>query len=521
MTVRNPGTGLPTAAGRPSVVVVGAGVAGLACARHLVTLARERDNPLDLLVLDASPRAGGVITTVRRDGFLVEGGPDCFISEKPWALDLCRRLGLGEEIIGTNPECRRSFVLRGTRTMPIPEGYQLMAPGRLLPFASTPILSPAGKLRAALDLLLPRGPERGDESLASFVRRRFGREVLERLAQPLLAGIYNADPEDLSLRATMPRFLEMERRHRSIILALLRSRRRTAAARDASTGMNGGVSGARYSLFVTLRDGLQTLIDRLQKDLPPGSLRLRARATGLAAFSPGTGEAAPKRYVITLESGERIFADAMVLAMPANASAPLLRRLDPALSDRLAGINYGTSVTVSLAYRAPDVSRPLKGFGFVVPRSEGRRLIACSVSSVKFAGRAPAQTVLLRCFLGGPWAEEREPDDLERTVRGELREVLGITAPPLLARTFVWPRAMAQYRVGHLDTVEAIEQRLAGHPGLALAGNGLRGVGIPDCVHSGELAAERILTGSVHTASTARQGNGRVTMPSSQGDAQS
>lgn len=473
----------PGGAGR-RVVVVGGGIAGLTCARRLAALARDEHRPLDLTILEASTRTGGVITTERRDGFLVEGGPDCFISEKPWAVDLCRELGLEGEIIGTNPNGRRSFVLCGGRVLPIPEGYQLMAPGRILPFATTPVLTIRGKLRACLDLLLPRGPEQADESLASFVRRRFGDEVLERMAQPLIGGIYNADPEVLSLRATMPRFIEMERKHRSIILALLRGRRQAAS--------RSGVSGARYSLFVTLRDGLQQLVDRLAADLPAGCVRLETPA---AAISRAAGPGSPDRpvgYVVTLGSGESIAADSVVLALPAHAAAPLLRGLDRALSERLGSIRYGTSVTVSLAYRDTEITRPLDGFGLVVPRMEKRRIIACSVSSMKFAGRAPGGSTLLRCFLGGPWAEEATEEQMEREVRNELQEILGIRAEPLFVHTRVWRRAMAQYRVGHLETVAGIDADLERYPGLALAGNGLRGVGIPDCVHSGESAAARV-----------------------------
>ena len=481
------------------VVIVGAGIAGLTCARRLATLARQQSLPLDITLLEASHRVGGVITTERRDGFLVEGGPDCFISEKPWAVELCRELGLGDDIIGTNPEKRRSFVLIKGKIHPIPEGYQLMAPSRIMPFAWTPVLTVAGKMRACLDLVLPRGREQTDESLASFVRRRFGKEILERMAQPLIGGIYNADPEVLSLRATMPRFLDMERKHRSIILAMLSARRRSGAALS-------GVSGARYSLFVTLRSGLQSLVERLQADL--GSVDVRLDAPVASVTSPAnvtgangagtivTGEngvgANGARHRVTLRSGEAIPADAVVLAMPAHATAPLLRDLDGSLSQRLGSIPYGTSITVSMAFREADVSRPIDGFGLVVPRMEGRRMIACSVSSTKFAGRAPDGFVLLRCFLGGPSCERVPSDRLERDIRTELGELFGITAEPLLVRTHVWQRAMAQYRVGHLDTVAAIESDLTRHPGLALAGNGLHGVGIPDCVRSGETAARAV-----------------------------
>jgi oxygen-dependent protoporphyrinogen oxidase len=484
--------GPATAAGeRLRVVIAGAGIAGLACAHRFLAVARERSVPLDLTVLDAADRAGGVIVTERIDGCLVEGGPDCFVSDRPWGIELCRRAGMADEIIGTGLQHRRSFILRSGRLLPIPEGYQLLAPSRILPFAATRILGVAGKLRAACDLVLPRGPAVEDESLASFVRRRFGRETLERLAQPLLAGIYNADPESLSLRATMPRFLELERLHRSVILGLMRARRRAPAAERT------GVSGARYSLFVTIRSGLQSLTDRLAATLPPGALRLGEK---VARLDPGDriaegGHAggAAGRWRVTICRGESLAADAVVLAMPACAAALLVRPFDPDLGGLLAEVPYGGAATVSLAYRRADVPHPLDGFGFVVPRCEGRRLVACSFSHVKFPNRAPEGIVLLRAFLDGRTAGESGAQELERIVRDELRDILGITAPPRFARSFVYPRSMAQYEVGHLAKVAAIEAGVARHAGFALAGNSLRGVGLPDCARSGEAAADGIL----------------------------
>ena len=474
---------------RLRVVVAGAGVAGLACAHRLLEAVRDR--PLELTVLDAADRPGGVIVSERIDGCLVEGGPDCFVTDRPWGIDLCRRAGLADEIIGTGQQHRRSFILRGRRLLPIPEGYQLLAPSRILPFAATPILGLGGKLRAACDLVLPRGPAAEDESLASFVRRRFGQETLERLAQPLLAGIYNADPERLSLRATMPRFLELERQYRSVILGLMLARRR------ASQVARKGVSGARYGLFVTLRNGLQTLTDRLASALPAGSLRL---GTKVARLDPGDRDAGAGRpggtgapWRVTTYRGESFAADAVVLAMPACAAALLVRPFDDGLGGLLGNVAYGGAATVSLAFRRSDVPHPLDAFGFVVPRREGRRLVACTFSHVKFPGRAPEGTVLLRAFLDGRSAGDGGPSDLERIVRDELRDILGITAPPRFARSFVHLRAMAQYEVGHLARVAAIEAGLSRHAGLALAGNGLRGVGIPDCARSGETAADGIL----------------------------
>jgi protoporphyrinogen/coproporphyrinogen III oxidase len=479
-----PVPGAPPAPRPLEVAVVGAGIAGLSAAFSLLERGRDRGVPVALTIFDAATTAGGVIRTERRDGFVVEAGPDCFITDKPAGLNLCRRLGLEQELTSTNPGCRRSYVLRGRRLLPIPEGFYMMAPARVMPFLTTPILSLPGKVRAGFDLFLPRGPAAADESLSAFVRRRFGDEVLERLAQPLLAGIYNAEPEHLSLRATMPRFLELERDHRSVIVGLMRGRRR-------ATGAGAGTSGARYSLFVTPRRGMASIIERLVGAIPASAFRLGTAVTGLRPAAPDRD---PRRWMVATDRGESVPFDAVVLAVRAGQTASLVRPLDSEAADILSAIPYGSSTTVSLAWRAEDLPRPLDGFGFVVPRRENRRLIACSFSSVKFPARAPADHVLVRAFT----SEELIPgNDAEKTtavILDEIRSILGIEAAPLFASTSFHPGAMAQYEVGHLGRVADVESRLGRHAGLALAGNGLRGVGVPDCVRSGETAADRILS---------------------------
>jgi oxygen-dependent protoporphyrinogen oxidase len=477
------------------VAIVGGGIAGLAAAEALVARARERGVPVRPTILEAAPRTGGVIATERTDGFVIEAGPDCFITDKPWGVTLCQRLGLDGELIGTNPACRRSFILRGRRLLPVPEGFQLLAPSRLGAFAASPVLGLGGKLRAALDLVLPRGEPRPDESLASFVRRRFGNQALDRLAQPLLAGVYGADPERLSLRATMPRFLDLEREHRSVILGLIRGRRQRGSGR--------GVSGARYSLFVTPRRGMAAIVEKLEQSLPPGSVRIGTR---IAALEAGPIDPRRRRFTLRTANGGTIEAHAVVLALHGPDAAALLATLDATLAARLAAIRYGSSTTVSLAWRQEDVARRLDGFGFVVPRSEGRRLVACSFSSIKFTERAPDGHLLVRAFLGdggeggdaGHTADaQASPADAAAaiaTVRRELGEILKVNAEPLLARVAHHRGAMAQYEVGHLERAAEIESRLEAHVGLALAGNSLRGVGVPDCIRSGEAAADRILS---------------------------
>jgi len=461
------------------VAIVGAGIAGLTAAASLAERARARDVPLRLTLFEASRRAGGVVRTERVDGCLLEGGPDCFITDRPWGLELCRRLGLEKDLVGTNPECRRSFVLRGRRLLPVPDGFQLLAPARLRTFARSPVLSLAGRARAAMDLVLPRGPAASDESLASFVRRRFGTQALERLAQPLLAGIYGADPERLSLKATMPRFLDLEREHRSVILGLRRGR---APA---------GTSGARYGLFVAPRRGMGAIVERLEQGLPAGALRPGAKVASIEPLPPAPGR---HRFRVRAAGGAETDVHAVIVALGARDAAALVQRLDAGVAALLERVPYGSSTTVSLAYREEDIPRRLDGFGFVVPRLEKRRLVACSFASVKFPDRAPAGEALLRVFLADGAVPAGDEAAAIACARAELWETLRIEAAPRIARAFHWPRAMAQYEVGHLERVAEIESRLERHVGLALAGNGLRGVGVPDCIRSGEQAAERILS---------------------------
>jgi len=462
------------------LIVVGGGISGLAAAHRALEIASERGTPLELTLLEAADRLGGTIQTERREGFLVECGPDSFLSEKPWALALCRRLGVEDRLIRTDDRRRRTFVVFRGRLHPLPEGFQLLAPTRLGSFLASRLFSWPGKLRMAADLVLPRGHD-PDESLGVFVRRRFGREALERAAQPLIAGIYTADPGELSLRATMPRFLDMERRDRSVILSMWRAAR-------AGSGGGAGTSGARWSLFVTFADGMEELIRILATRLPPGTVRLKERATSVAR------EGAVWR--VATAGGSCFEADALILSPEAHQSARLIRYQDPGLALLLEGIAYASSATVTLAYRRDDVRHPLDGFGFVVPQIERRPIIACTFSSVKYAGRAPEGHVLLRVFMGGALNESvLDADDgaLLTTTRAELAELLGVVAEPLFTRVARYPKAMPQYHVGHLERAEAIDRAVLRHPGLRLAGGAYRGVGIADCVRSGEEAAQALI----------------------------
>lgn len=463
------------------IVVVGGGISGLAAAHRLVELKRERNLPIELTLLEAGERLGGSIFTEHEGGFLIEAGPDSFITEKPWALRLCDRIELTPRLIPTNPNQRNVYVVHKGVLEPLPDGFVLLAPTRVWPLLRTPLFSWRGKLRMALEPFIGRRDADGDESLACFVRRRFGREVLERVAQPLVGGIYGADPEKLSLEATMPRFLAMEQSRGSVIRALL-------AERGRSRGRQEG-SGARWSLFVAPRDGMHEIVDALSACLPAGTVHLGNKVVNL------TRDGANLTWRITTSQGE-ISASGVILALPAWGSASLTAPFAPELARELQAVPYSSAATVNLAYREEQIPRPLDGFGFVVPAIEGRKIIACSFSSVKYSDRAPAGFVLLRVFVGGalqPELFEQDDPTMEEAVREEMATLLGIKAPPLFRRIHRHPRSLPQYQVGHLELVRRIESHLARFPGLALAGNAYRGVGVPDCVRSGEETAEKVM----------------------------
>jgi oxygen-dependent protoporphyrinogen oxidase len=462
------------------IIVIGGGIAGLAAAHRVVELNSGRSPTIEFVLLERSSRLGGAIATERVGDFLVEGGPDSFITEKPAALRLCERLGLAPRLVSTQAAFQKIYVVRRGKLEALPEGFFLLAPTRLWPFLQTPLFSWRGKLRMAAELVLPRG-QADDESLGAFVRRRFGREALERIAQPLIGGIYASDPDRLSLSATMPRFRDMERQHRSVIRAMWSEQRRRARQRESG-------SGARWSLFVTLVGGMQEMVGTIVQRLPAASLRLNAAVRELQR------DAASGGWQIAID-GDTIKADGVILATPTFQTAKILSAIDGDTAAELNQITYASTATVSLAYRREDFPEQLDSFGFVVPAIEQRKIMACTFSSLKYAGRAPQNHILLRAFVGGALQPECfEVDDvtLEKTIRAELSGLLGVTAQPLFSRICRHPRSMPQYHVGHPALVQRIENSLAKFPNLALAGSAYHGVGIADCVRSGEEAAEKV-----------------------------
>lgn len=464
------------------LVVIGGGITGLAAAYRAVEVGGDS---VEVRLLEASDRLGGVIRTERQGELILEGGPDSLVTDKPGAIGLIRRLGIEDEVQPTQAQFRRTLIVSKGRLCPMPDAFQLMAPARLGPFLRSPVLSWKGRLTALKDLVLPRGgPAEGeDESLASFVRRRLGNEVLERIAQPMVGGIYTADPETLSLASTMPRFIDMEREHRSLILALA-ARMRSAPAEQAS--------GPRYGIFVSLKGGLGSLVEHIVARLPEGTLRTNAP---VARVTRSAG--AEKPWSVHLDSGEVEPADAVVVTAPAHRASTMLDDLDHDLAESLGEIDYSSAAIVSLAYRTADLPELPTAFGFVVPHVEGRKVIAGSFSSIKYADRAPKDQLTLRMFVGGALQPEVLGNDdqaLAELVRGELRDLLGIRSEPSLTRIHRWPSSMPQYYVGHAKRIDALQRRASGHAGLALAGNAYHGVGLADCIRDGEEATDRMLS---------------------------
>jgi oxygen-dependent protoporphyrinogen oxidase len=440
------------------LVIVGGGISGLAAAHA----AHQRG--ADFLLLEGGPRWGGVIRSEAVDGFLLEGGPDAILAQKPEGLALCRALGLGERLVPTNPHQRAVYVLHRGRLEPLPEGLLLAVPTRVWPFLRSRLFSWGGKLRMGLDVLLPARRARGDESIASFLRRRFGAEAVERLGEPLLAGIHAGDPERLSIACTFPRFVELEQRYGSLVRGM-RKAPRAPAGQAASAG------------FYSLRGGLGELVDALVRALPGERL---LRDTPLAAL-----ERDPDGFVLQLESGAAWRARQVIVAVPAHRAARLLAGLLPATAARLDAIPFASSATVLLGFKRADVSHPLDGYGMVIPAGEGLRLAAASFLSTKFPGRAPEGQVLLRGFLGGvrdPQVLTLDDAALVELVRRELGPVLGLRGEPTLTRVYRWPKGTPQMEVGHQERMAESERELAGIPGLFLIGSGLRGTGLPDCV---------------------------------------
>jgi oxygen-dependent protoporphyrinogen oxidase len=471
------------------IAIVGGGISGLSAAYYLSQAGH------DCTLIESCPRLGGVIRTETVEGCLVEAGPDSFISQKPWAMELIRELGIEAQVIGSQDHLRRTYVLRNGRLLPLPDGIQFLIPTRIAPILTTPLLSLRAKARMGLEFFRrPRFPESdpaaaADRSVAEFVIDHYGREVNEYLAQPMLAGVYGGAPENLSINAVMPRMVELERRFGSVTRGVLDGMRRGRAPGPAPANHRGGSvpeSGPPGALFLSLKAGMQQFVDTLAARLEGRIRRVTATVQQIAGSRGGFQLAA---------GGDSILADEVVLAMPAYRAGELLREIDAGLAPLLESIRYNSSVTIALLYARPEFDHPLDGFGFVVPRAEGRPLTACTWVNTKFPYRAAANRALLRAFLGGERAEQAAADSdehLAALAHRELSSLMNYRPQPAAWRIHRWPRAMAQYEVGHLRRQQDIEQRLGRHPGLWLTGNAYIGIGIPDCIHRSRLVAQAI-----------------------------
>lgn len=473
------------------VAIVGAGVTGLAAAYYLEQRARAAGESVECTLIEAGAHVGGKIVTETEREFVIEGGPDSFVTDKPWCLALCHELGLTDLLIPNNQLENKVYMLHHGKLVQFPTGFRLSIPTQLKPFIFTSLISPLGKVRMAMDFFLPPRPAEGDESLGSFIGRRLGREAVDKFAGPLMAGIFVSDPDKLSMRGTFPSFLEMEKKYGSLI--------RAARAMKKNPPKRTGPPSAGNAMFNSLKGGMYHLVEALRD-------RLSAKiviGTTVSAMAPSAGG-----WSLTLqgEGAGILDVDDVILAVPAHRAASLVDPTNPALAAKLRTIRFVSTATVSLAYLLDDIpaDRPLDGFGVLIPASEQRKLIACTWASTKFKHRAPPGCALMRAFIGGYRDEalaEQSEEAMVDMVRDEFAQLFGIKAPPMIAKVYKWPKGNPQYDVGHLDRVAEMETLAATQPGLHLAGSSYHGVGMPDCIKSALRAVDRILPASSATPS--------------------
>jgi oxygen-dependent protoporphyrinogen oxidase len=466
------------------IAIIGGGTSGLAAATTLES-ARQKSAELEYVIFEAAPRMGGVLVTERIDDCIVEAGPDSFLTEKQWGLDFVHGLGLGDQLIGSNDVDRITYILVKGRLVPIPDGLMFMIPTKIAPIISTPLFSWGAKLRFAREYFQkPNSISDKDETVAELVERHFGPEMVERLADPLLAGVYGGAAADLSAAAVLPRFVEMEKRYGSLSRGMLQARQQ----RMAASARTSDPKPSPPPLFTSLRNGMQQLVDTIVPQLAPGAARTGNKVVAISR----QGE----KWMVAPEQGSMEEFDSVILALPANQAGRLLEKVSAPLAQELQQVAYSSSIVVVCGYDERNLASAPPGFGFLVPRSEGRRILAATFVHVKFPHRAPPGRGLVRCFIGG-WGNEEvlnmSDEEVLAAVAKDLREIVGIIAAPRFARVYRWRGAMAQYTRGHLARVARIAELRQAIPGLELAGNAYRGIGVPDCIASGLSAAASTL----------------------------
>jgi oxygen-dependent protoporphyrinogen oxidase len=463
------------------VAIIGSGVSACACGVAL------KDKGIDFTIFEKEASPGGKLLTERLDGFLVEGGPDSFLPEKYWTVDLIKKVGLEDDLLCTNDEFKGTYIYSGGRLHRLPEGVMLMVPTMIMPLLKSNLISWPGKIRMGLEFFLPPKKDATDESLAQFVTRRLGKECLEKIAEPLVAGIHTSNPDNMSILAIFPRFVDMERKYGSLIKGMLAALKKVPVPDPSKKKM---------TYFMGLKGGMQQLTDTCIAVIGKERIRTDTEIDRVLKVQNGY------RLVVNGRSGQMdLFGkqeehfDEVVLTTPAYATSGLVRDVDPELSERLLAMDWSSTATISIAFKKEDIKVKLPGFGFIVPKVEDRRINATSWSSVKWSFRAPDDYLLLRSFVGGGHHEELVFEDdakLVSIVLQELRQIAGIDAKPIFSKVYRWVKGMPKYTVGHLERLAKLDELTARHRGLHLIGCSYRGIGIGDCVKSGFDAAAQI-----------------------------
>ena len=460
------------------IVIIGGGISGLATAYSLEERAKREGKSVSITLLEKKNQIGGNILTERVGDFLIEGGPDCFLSEKPWAIQLCEKLGIADRLLCTNDEYRKTYIYWKGRLRELPEGIMLMIPTRFIPLLKSNLFSLAGKFRMGMELFIPKRKSGGDESLSEFVRRRLGQEIVERVAEPLVAGVHAENPDTMSIKSRFPRFVQMEEEYGSLIKGMLTKRRRM---------LNSENGKPKWTMFMTLKNGLDELPLTIVKALKMTTIITNKEVSEINKVSG---------YKIYLKNGDTIDADVVIFATPSYETGRLLRVLNSSISDQLITIPYVSTATISLAYKKDSISHPMNGFGFLVPRVENRRIMGASWVSRKFSDRSPDDSVLIRCFIGGSRNEELvslDDKDMLKMIKEELKDIMGISAEPILTRIYRWEKAMPQYTIGHDERVSRIEESILKYPDIFVTGSAYRGGGISECIKNAQLTAESVL----------------------------
>ncbi|MDA3937450.1 MAG: protoporphyrinogen oxidase [Actinomycetota bacterium] len=472
------------------IIIIGGGVSGLGAA-YKVRRAAEAGNDVSFALIEKDDRLGGKIKTetvvdewdsVDGTEFIVDGGPDCFLTSKPAVSRIAALLGFADDTLPTDDSRKKTLILSRGKLFEMPDGVMMFAPTKFLPFVTTGLFSWPGKIRMGLDLFVPKkkvaADEVNDETLESFIVRRMGRECLDRLAEPLVGGVHASDPKQMSLAATFPNLLDMEQKHGSMLLGFLDMRKKYPHKPGTKP----------RTFFTSLTGGMQELTDNM------------ADAAGRDSITTGVSVESATRdgdsYVLKLSDGSTVTGDALIFATEAWSAATLLGDIDTQIAEAVAGIPASSSATVSFGFKEDEIGINMDAFGVLCPQKEGRKLMAATFSSTKWRGRAPTGKVMMRGFVGGPQNQaimENTDEKLAEIALAEMRDILGVKGDPLFSRVYRWHLGMPQYTMGHLDRMAVIEGRSAEIAGLALAGGSYRGVGIPNCIESGERAVSKIL----------------------------